>query len=70
MSNKTWLAIFAIFLTSIGTLEFAGLSIISSVEAQEDNGTLVGNLTMGAANMTDTNMTNGTGNISGVEDPF
>ena len=70
MSNKTWLAIFALFLTSIGTLEFAGLSIISSVEAQEDNGTLVGNLTMGAANMTDTNMTNGTGNISGVEDPF
>ena len=70
MSNKTWLAIFAIFLTSIGTLEFTGLSIISSVEAQEDNGTLVGNLTMGAANMTDTNMTNGTGNISGVEDPF
>lgn len=70
MSNKTWLAIFALFLTSIGTLEFAGLSIISSVEAQEDNGTLVGNLTMGATNMTDTNMTNGTGNISGVEDPF
>jgi hypothetical protein len=31
---------------------------------------LAGNLTMGAANMTDTNMTNGTGNISGVEDPF
>ena len=70
MSNKTWLAIFAIFLTSIGTLEFAGLSIISSAVAQEDNDTLVGNLTMGAANMTDTNMTNGTGNISGVEDPF
>jgi len=67
MSNKTWLAIFAIFLTSIGTL---GLSIISSAVAQEDNATLAGNLTMGAANMTDTNMTNGTGNISGVEDPF
>ncbi|HEX6377707.1 MAG TPA: hypothetical protein VFZ60_01340 [Nitrososphaeraceae archaeon] len=70
MSNKTWLAIFAIFLTSIGTLEIAGLSIISSAVAQEDNATLVGNLTMGDANMTDTNMTNGTGNISGVEDPF
>lgn len=70
MNNKTWLAIFAIFLTSIGTLELAGLSSISSTEAQEDNGTLAGNLTMGAANMTDTNMTNGTGNISGVEDPF
>jgi hypothetical protein len=70
MSNKTWLAIFAIFLTSIGTLEFTGLSIISSAVAQEDNATLAGNLTMGAANMTDTNMTNGTGNISGVEDPF
>lgn len=70
MSNKTWLAIFAIFLTSIGALEFAGLSIISSTVAQEDNNTLAGNLTMGAANMTDTNMTNGTGNISGVEDPF
>jgi hypothetical protein len=70
MSNKTWLAIFAIFLTSIGTLEFAGLNILSSAVAQEDNATLVGNVTMGAANMTDTNMTNGTGNISGVEDPF
>jgi hypothetical protein len=70
MNNKTWLAIFAIFLTSIGTLELAGLSSISSTEAQEDNGTMAGNLTMGAANMTDTNMTNGTGNISGVEDPF
>jgi hypothetical protein len=70
MSNKTWLAIFAILLTSIGTFGFSGLNIISSVEAQEDNGTLAGNLTIGAANMTDTNMTNGTGNISGVEDPF
>ena len=70
MSNRTWLAIFAIFLTSIGTLEFTGLSIISSAVAQEDNGTLAGNLTMGPANMTDTNMTNGTGNISGVKDPF
>lgn len=70
MINKTWLAIFAIFLTSIGTVEFAGLSIISSAVAQEDNGTLVGNLTMGDANMTDTNMTNGTGNISGIEEPF
>lgn len=70
MSNKTWLAIFAIFLTSIGTLEFAGLSITSSAVAQEDNATLAGNLTMGASNMTDTNLTNGTGNISGAEDPF
>jgi hypothetical protein len=70
MNNKTWLAIFAIFLTSIGTLELAGLSITSSAVAQEDNGTLTGNLTMGASNMTDTNMTNGTGNISGAEDPF
>ena len=70
MSNKTWLAIFAIFLTSIGTLEIAGLSIISSAVAQEDNATLTGNLTMGASNMTDTNLTNGTGNISGAEDPF
>ncbi|HKQ21270.1 MAG TPA: hypothetical protein VJS91_04470 [Nitrososphaeraceae archaeon] len=70
MINKIWLAIFAIFLTSIGTLEFTGFSIISSAVAQVDNGTLAGNLTMGAANMTDTNMTNGTGNISGVEDPF
>lgn len=70
MNNRTWLAIFAIFLTSIGTLEFAGLSITSSAVAQEDNATLVGNLTMGASNMTDTNLTNGTGNISGAEDPF
>ena len=70
MNKRTWLAIFAIFLTSIGTLEFAGLSITSSAVAQEDNATLAGNLTMGASNMTDTNMTNGTGNISGVKDPF
>ncbi|HVE36731.1 MAG TPA: hypothetical protein VNA18_00890 [Nitrososphaeraceae archaeon] len=70
MNNRTWLAIFAIFLTSIGTLEFAGLSVSSSAVAQEDNATLVGNLTMGASNMTDTNLTNGTGNISGAEDPF
>lgn len=70
MNNRTWLAIFAIFLTSIGTLEFAGLSITSSAVAQEDNATLVGNLTMGASNMTDTNLTNGTGNISGAENPF
>lgn len=70
MNNRTWLAIFAIFLTSIGTLEFAGLSITSSAVAQEDNATLAGNLTMGASNLTDTNLTNGTGNISGAEDPF
>jgi hypothetical protein len=38
--------------------------------AQEDNATMVGNLTQGSGNMTDSNMTNGTGNISGVEDPF
>jgi hypothetical protein len=70
MNNKTWLAIFAIFLTSIGTLEFTGLSVTSSAVAQENNGTLAGNLTIGASNMTDANMTNGTGNISGAEDPF
>jgi hypothetical protein len=45
------------------------LTIISSATAQEYNGTMIGNLTTGAANMTDTNMTNGTGNISGAEDP-
>jgi len=70
MSNKTWLAMFAIFLTTIATVEFADLSITSSAVAQEDNSTLTGNLTMGASNMTDTNMTNGTGNISGAETPF
>jgi hypothetical protein len=63
------LGIFAILVTTLGPVAFAGL-INSSAMAQEDNGTLTGNLTMGAANMTDTNMTNGTGNISGVEDPF
>ena len=68
MKNKALLAMFAILL--IGTVAFAGLTIISSAMAQQDNGTMAGNLTVGAANMTDTNMTNGTGNISGVEDPF
>ena len=61
---------FAILVTSIGTVTFAGLTIISSATAQQDNGTMAGNMTMGAANMTDTNMTNGTGNVSGVESPF
>lgn len=61
---------FAILVTSIGTVAFAGLTIISSAMAQQDNGTMAGNLTVGVSNMTDTNMTNGTGNISGVEDPF
>ncbi|HXV88012.1 MAG TPA: hypothetical protein VD710_02845 [Nitrososphaeraceae archaeon] len=70
MKNKALLAMFAILVTSIGTVAFAGLTIISSAMAQQDNETMAGNLTVGAANMTDTNMTNGTGNISGVEDPF
>lgn len=70
MKNKALLAMFAILVTSIGTVAFAGLTIISSAMAQQDNGTMAGNLTVGVANMTDTNMTNGTGNISGVEDPF
>lgn len=68
MNNKALLGIFAILITTLGAVAFAGL-IDSSATAQEDNGTLTGNLTMGAANMTDTNMTNGTGNISGTEDP-
>jgi hypothetical protein len=63
-------AIFAILITSLGAVGFAGLTMISSVIAQEGNETMTGNMTMGASNMTDTNMTNGTGNISGVEDPF
>ena len=70
MNNKTLLAIFAILVTSLGTVAFAGLTPITSVVAQEDNGTMAGNMTVGANNMTDTNMTNGTGNVSGVEDPF
>jgi hypothetical protein len=70
MNNIALLSMFAILITTIGALAFAGLTIISSAMAQEYNGTMTGNLTMGAANMTDTNMTNGTGNISGVEDPF
>jgi hypothetical protein len=68
MNNKSLLGMFAILITTIGAVAFTGLTIIASATAQEDNGTLTGNLTMGAANMTDTNMTNGTGNISGVED--
>jgi len=70
MNNKALLGIFAILVTTVGAVAFAGLTIISSAMAQEDNGTMTGNLTMGAANMTDTNMTNGTGNISGAVDPF
>jgi hypothetical protein len=69
MNNKPLLGIFAILVTTLGAVALAGLTIISSATAQEDNGTMTGNLTMGTANMTDTNMTNGTGNISGVEDP-
>jgi hypothetical protein len=70
MNNIALLGMFAILITTIGAVAFAGLTIISSAMAQEDNGTMIGNLTMGAANMTDTNMTNGTGNISGVDTPF
>jgi hypothetical protein len=70
MNNIALLGMFAILITTIGAVAFAGLTIISSAMAQEDNGTMTGNLTMGAANMTDTNMTNGTGNISGVDTPF
>ena len=62
-------AIFTILVTSLGAVGLTGLTISSAI-AQEDNETITGNMTMGAANMTDTNMTNGTGNISGVEDPF
>lgn len=68
MNNKALLGMFAILITTLGAVAFAGLTIISSATAQEYNETMTGNLTMGA-NMTDTNMTNGTGNISGAEDP-
>jgi hypothetical protein len=68
MNNKALLGMFAILVTTLGAVAFAGLTIISSAMAQEDNGTMIGNLTMGPVNMTDTNMTNGTGNISGTED--
>jgi hypothetical protein len=70
MNNKALLGIFAILVTTLGAVAFAGFTIMSSAMAQEDNGTMIGNLTMGATNMTDTNMTNGTGNISGAESPF
>lgn len=70
MNNKALLGIFAILVTTLGAVAFAGFTIMSSAMAQEDNGTMIGNLTMGATNMTDTNMTNGTGNISGTSDPF
>ena len=68
MNNKA-LGMFVILVTTLGAVAFAGLTIISSAMAQEDNATMAGNMTMGAANMTDSNMTNGTGNISGVNDP-
>jgi hypothetical protein len=70
MNNKAFLALFAILVTSIGSVALAGLSILSSAFAQEDNATMAGNLTLGVGNTTGSNMTNGTGNISGVEDPF
>lgn len=70
MTNMPFFTMFAIIITTLGAVAFAGLTIITSAIAQEDNATMAGNLTMGAANMTGTNMTNGTGNISGVEDPF
>jgi hypothetical protein len=69
MNKIALLAVFGIFAMSIGAVALAG-TIISSAAAQEDNGTMMGNMTMEGANMTDTNMTNATGNISGVEDPF
>lgn len=64
MNKIALLAIFAIVVISLGAVG-TGLTMISSVLAQEDNGTMTGNMTMGTSNMTDTNMTNGTGNISG-----
>lgn len=70
MNNKLLWTMFAVVLTSIGAVAFAGTTIISSVMAQEDNATMAGNMTLDSGNMTGTNMTNGTGNISGVEDPF
>jgi hypothetical protein len=69
MNKIALLTVFGIFVTSFGAVTLAGMTI-SSVAAQEDNGTMMGNMTMDANNMTDTNMTNATGNISGVEDPF
>lgn len=69
MNKIALLTVFSIFIMSMGAVTSAGLTI-SSAAAQEDNETMVGNMTMGANNMTETNMTNATGNISGVEDPF
>lgn len=51
----------------------SGSELINSALAQEtmDNATTIaqGNMTAGAGNMTDSNVT-GSGNISGVNDPF
>ena len=51
----------------------SGSELINSALAQEtmDNATTMaqGNMTEGAGNMTDSNVT-GSGNISGVNDPF
>jgi hypothetical protein len=70
MNNIALLTIFIIVGMSVGAATFAWSINIPSATAQEQNGTMAGNLTTGVNNMTDTNMTNGTGNISGVEDPF
>jgi len=70
MNKIALLTTFAILAgTSIGVVT-AGLTVISSAIAQEENATLAGNQTMYAENMTGTNMTEGIGNISGAEDPF
>jgi len=69
MNKIALLTTFAILAGTSIAVATAGLTVISSAIAQEENATMAGNETLGAENMTDTNMTNGTGNISGVEDP-
>lgn len=73
MNKIVLLTTFAILAGTLIALATAGLTVISSAIAQEGNATnatMAGNGTMNAQNMTGTNATEGTGNISGVETPF
>ncbi len=69
MNKLSLMTTFAILAGTSIALATAGLTVMSSAIAQEENATMAGNETMSAENMTGTNMTEGTGNISGVEDP-
>jgi hypothetical protein len=69
MNKLSLMTTFTILAVTSIALATAGLTMMSSAIAQEENATLAGNETMYAENMIGTNTTEGTGNISGVEDP-